>query len=310
MMPGASEHILPVLLVIVVGYAVRRLGLIDDPGRSAIERLTYYLLFPCLIFLSLATTDFAEFPTMPAGATMVSAMVVMAMSCLGLRPLLSGRLGMDGPTFTALFQGAVRWNTFIGLAVAGSLYGSDGLALISVAIVAIVPLANLMSVLVLARYAAKSAPTPGLIAAALLRNPFIWACAVGLLANGLGVLPPAPLTASLDMIGRAAVAVGLIAVGAGLDLRALRRPSGVLLTSTALKLVVMPLLGLGFAALYGVEGPALGVVIIAMAVPTATNAYVLAREMNGAAPLMAQIITFQTALSMATLPVWLARAAA
>lgn len=305
-MPEAATHILPVLLVIAVGYGVMRAGLIDVAGRAAIERLTYYLLFPSLIFLALATTDFADFPAIPAGATLLTAMVAMALLCLALRPALTGRLGVGNPAFTSLFQGATRWNTFIGLAVAGSLYGSEGLALISVAIVAIVPMSNLMSVLVLARYAAKHPPTARTVLVALLRNPFIWSCAAGLAANFTGLLPPAPVSAALELIGRAAIAIGLLAVGAGLDLSTLRRPRPVLLGATALKLIVMPLIGFGFAMLYGVTGTALGVVVIALAVPTATNAYVLAREMNGDAPLMAEIITFQTAVSMATLPVWLA----
>lgn len=305
-MPDAASHILPVLMVIAVGYGVRRVGLIDVAGRTAIERLTYYVLFPSLIFLSLATTDFAEFPALPAGAALFIAIVAMALVCLSLRRPLTAWLSIDGPAFTSLFQGATRWNTFIGLAVAGSLFGSDGLALISVAIVAIVPMANLMSVLVLARHAAKAPPTPKTIVAALLRNPFIWACAIGLLANFAGLLPPAPLVDALDLMGRAAIAAGLVAVGAGLDLAALRRPSRTLWASAALKLLVMPLFGIAVAVALGVSGAALGVVVIALAVPTATNAYVLAREMNGDAALMAEIITFQTALAMLTMPLWLA----
>ncbi len=305
-MPEVAAHILPVLVVIAVGYGLMRIGLLDIGERTAIERLTYYVLFPSLIFLSLATTDFTRLPALSAGAALFAAILVMAAACLICRPFLAGRLAMAGPAFTSLFQGATRWNTFIGLAVAGSLYGSEGLALISVAIVAIVPMANLMSVLVLARHAAKSPPTAGTVVTALLRNPFIWACAVGLAANGAGLLPPAPVTDALDLMGRAAVATGLIAVGAGLDLAALKRPSPALVVSTVLKLVVMPLFGVGFATWFGVEGVALGVVVIAMAVPTATNAYVLAREMNGDAPFMAEIITFQTAISMVTLPLWIA----
>jgi malonate transporter and related proteins len=304
-MPDATDHILPVLLVIAAGYLVRRIGLIDDAGRAAIDRLTYYLLFPCLIFLSLATTDFARLPALPAGAAMFSAIFVMAALCLALRPLLARRK-VSGPAFTAMFQGSVRWNSFIGLALGASLYGSDGLALISVAIAAIVPLANLMSVIVLARYAASAPPTAWVIVAAILRNPFIWACAAGLGANAADLVPPQPITAFLDIVGRAAVAVGLIAVGAALDLASLRRPSGALLAASALKLVVMPLMGYGFALVYGVEGIALGVTIVAMAAPTATNAYILAREMNGDAPLMAQIITFQTAVAMVSMPIWIA----
>ncbi len=305
-MPPAAEHILPVLLVIAVGWAIRRLGVIDDAGRIAVERLTYYVLFPSLLFLSLARTDFSQFPAASTGATLFAALLVLAAVCLTLRPLLEKRLAMDGAAFTSVFQGATRWNTFIGLAVAGSLYGTEGLALISVAIVAIVPMVNLMCVVVLARYAAKSPPTLGTIFAAVLRNPFIWACLLGIAANLIGFVPPGPIEATLDIMGAAAVATGLVTVGASLDVAALRRPAPLLFVATLLKLGLMPLVGLGFAWLFGVTGTALGVTVIALAVPTATNAYILARELGGDAPLMAEIITFQTVISMATMPLWIA----
>lgn len=304
-MNGAFLHILPVLLVIAAGWTARRTGLMNDAGRAGIERTTYYLLFPSLIFLSLARTDFSAFPALPLGATLFSALLAMAAIVLLLRKPLSGWLAMDGASYTSLFQGATRWNTFIGLAVAGSLFGTDGLALVSVAIVAIVPMVNLICVLVLARYAASEAPTAGLVLAALLRNPFIWACALGLAANASGIPMAGPLATALDLLGSAAVATGLIAVGASLRLGALAQPAPPLLAASALKLLLMPAIGIAFALVYGVSGEALAVAIIALSVPTATNAYVLAREMGGDAPLMAEIITFQTALAMVTMPLWL-----
>ena len=264
------------------------------------------MLFPALIFLSLATTDFTEFPALAMGGTLFGATVALALVSLALKRSFTARFGIDGPAFTSLFQGATRWNTFIGLAVAGSLYGSDGLAMISVAIVAIVPLANLMSVLVLAHWAADQAPGAGQVLRAVLRNPFIWACALGMAANMSGLLPPPPLDTALDIMGSAAIAAGLIAVGAGLDLAALGRPKPALLASGVLKLVLMPAVGAILAFGLGLTGTALGVAIIALAVPTATNAYVLAREMGGDAPLMAEIVTFQTVIAMATLPLWIA----
>src|SRR5690606_10735414 len=132
--------------------------LIDDEQRAGIDRLTYYVLFPCLIALNLATTDFSSLPALRTGATLTSSLVAMAVLTLALKPLFD-RAGIDGPSFTSIFQGTTRWNTFIALAVAGSLYAGEGVALVSVVIVAIVPAVNLMCVTVLARYAAREAPS-------------------------------------------------------------------------------------------------------------------------------------------------------
>ena len=73
----------------------------------------------------------------------------MSLLCLALRPLLA-RFAVDGPAFTSIFQGATRWQTYVALAVSSNLYGDVGLALASVAMVAIIPLVNVFSVAVLA----------------------------------------------------------------------------------------------------------------------------------------------------------------
>ena len=99
--------------------------------------------------------------------------LVMSALCLALRPLLVSRLKLTGPSFTSLFQGSTRWQTFIALAVAGSLFGEFGLALASVAAVAMIPILNVISVWVLARYAAPTPPSWQDVLMALVKNPFI-----------------------------------------------------------------------------------------------------------------------------------------
>src|SRR5690606_20859079 len=99
---------------------------------------------------------------------------------------------------------------------------------------------------------------------------------------------------SLDLIGKSAIGVGLISIGASLNLKSLFRPSPLLLVSASLKLLVMPLIGAPLIWYFGLEGTSLAVVVISLAVPTATTSYVLAREMGGDYTLMAEILTFQT----------------
>jgi predicted permease len=91
-------------------------------------------------------------------------------------------------------------------------------------------------------------------------------------------------------------------VGAGLVIESGSRPAPALWLSTVLKLVLMPTMALTLALALGVRGTELAVVAICSAVPTASNAYILARQLGGDAPLMAQIITVQTLLSALTLP--------
>lgn len=302
----ALLHIAPILAVIATGWFVRRIGLIDDSGRAGIEKLAYYVLFPCLIVLTLGRANYGAMPWQALGATLFLSVITMGALCLVLYPILKARIGLNGPAFTSVFQGATRWNTFIALALAGSLFGSEGLTLIAVAIVAMVPVLNLMAVAVLAHYAGTSRPPLRQLLREIARNPLIVACVIGLALSFTGLAPAGPFDAVLDIFGRSALAVALVAVGLGLNLSSLRRPGPAHLIGTGLRLLAMPLIGIGYATVFGLSGAALGTAVVALAVPTAANAYLLARQMGGDDKLMAEIITLQTIGAAITLPVWLA----
>jgi predicted permease len=75
--------------------------------------------------------------------------------------------------------------------------------------------------------------------------------------------------------------------------------------ATVIKLVLMPALVLGLALLLGLPPISRDVALLFAALPTATSAYILARQLGGDAELMAALITAQTLLAMLTLPLWL-----
>jgi len=102
------------------------------------------------------------------------------------------------------------------------------------------------------------------------------------------------------------LACGLLSVGAGLQVAGLIRPSPAILIPTALKLILMPVLAMSLGLLFGVTGPALGVIACCSAVPAPPGSYVMARQMGGDAVLLAQILTVQTMLAIFTMPVAIA----
>jgi hypothetical protein len=139
-----------------------------------------------------------------------------------------------------------------------------------------------------------------------MTNPFIWSCAIGLALNVSAVPLPKPVASFVDILGGAALGAGLLIVGAGLDARRLARPQPVHLLSMATKLVMLPLIAVTLAKTLGVDGLDLSVTAIAASVPTASGAYVMARQMGGDAALMAELITIQTVAALITMPVMLA----
>jgi malonate transporter and related proteins len=308
-MTAVLAALLPVFLLIVAGFLLRQFLIRDDAHWVGVERLVYYVMFPALLIETLARADLARVPVAGVGGALLIAVLVMSALCLALRPVLATRLGLDGPAFSSLFQGATRWQTFVALAVAGNLYGDMGLALASVAMVAMIPMLNIICVWVLAHYASPHRPDWRGVLLAVARNPFIWSCVIGIALNLTRLPIPEPIHVFADALGRSALALGLLMVGAGLRLGSLMRPAPATLLATVLKLAVMPVIAVGLGIAFGLAGTSLAVVACCASVPAASNAYILARQMGGDAPLMAQILTVETVLAVLTMPVAIAAAA-
>lgn len=293
--------LLPVFILIVLGVVLRHSLMRLDTQWHGLERLTYYVLFPMLLIQTLVRADLSKVPVAGVGGALLLSALAMSLLCLALRPVLS-RLGIGGPAFTSIFQGATRWQTYVALSVSANLYGEVGLALASVAMVAIIPLVNVFSVAVLAHYASPEKQSARAIVMTVIRNPLIWACAIGLFINGIHLPLPKIWHEVADALGRSSLAIGLLVTGAGLQLKGLLRPS----IGVAFKLALMPVLALALAVWFGLSGTNLAIVAICAAVPTSPSAYVLARQMGGDAPLLAQIITLQTILAAITMPIAIA----
>jgi len=297
--------LLPVFLLIVLGAVLKRTLMRLETQWHGLERLTYYVLFPMLLIQTLVKADLSSVPVAGVGGALLLAALLMSMLCLALRPLLH-RLAVDGPAFTSIFQGATRWQTYVALAVSGNLFGTAGLALASVAMVAIIPLVNVLSVAVLAHYASPEKQSLRSIVMTLLRNPLIWACAIGLVINVIHLPLPKIWHQVADALGGSSLAIGLLVTGAGLHLEGLLRPSAAAVLGVVLKLILMPALGIALGLAFGLSGTNLVIVAACSAVPASSSAYVLARQMGGDAPLLAQIITLQTILAAVTMPIAIA----
>lgn len=296
------DSLIAVFLVIATGWVLKARNLVSPSHWLGVERLTYQVLFPAVVIHTLAMADLRGVPVVAMGASLVLAILSVAACLLLTRPLLA-QAGIDGPAFTSIFQGSVRWNTFVALALAAGLQGRNGATLMAIAVAAMIPLLNVMCVLILARFANGKPMSVGATVRSILYNPFIWSSAVGLAFNQAQWLLPSAFTGYLDVLGRASLGIGLLVVGSALDLNRLARPRLAHWVAVGLKLVVMPVAAWLYAGWFGVTGPALTMTIVAGAVPTATAAYFLARDLGGDAPLMAEITTLQTLLALATLPV-------
>ena len=306
-MQALATAVLPVFLLILLGFLIRRRGWLTLGFWEPAERLCYFFLLPALLVTSLAGADFSGLPAAAMAGAVAAAIFSMA-ALQWLFHLIQANCfqGGDGPGFTAVLQTSIRPNTYIGLSIPFALFGEPGLTIAALLVAVTVPSVNLLSVAALLRYGGNYAgqrpgPNPGLLRA-LLVNPMILSCFLGLLLNLSGLGLPPVVDETLGILARAALPLALLAVGAGLDLGAAKAAGARVGAAVVLKLAGLPLITAGFCGLLGVDGLAWTVALIFSALPAATSSYILARQMGGAPTLVANILTVQTLAAALTLP--------
>lgn len=306
-MIAVFNALIPVIVIILLGMLLRRSTLFTDESWLGFENLCYFVLFPALLVKTLATARIASTELLLFSAMVLFAIFGMSLLLLLFQPLMRRWLGIGGPAFTSLFQGATRWHGFIALSIVGLLYGDEGVAYMAIIMAVIIPPLNVINVSVLARFSDGDSGL-GDVLHKLLRNPFIIACVAGAVLNLTGIGLPSQIFSLLDILGGGALGLGLLTVGAGLHFSLVLDHRLLVSFGAAIRLLGMPLLMFCGAWLFGVEGVPRTVAVIAAAVPTASTSYILARQMGGDAPLMANLITVQVIVASLTLPVmiWLA----
>ncbi|WP_421682852.1 AEC family transporter [Stutzerimonas urumqiensis] len=285
----------PLFALIIGGYLLRRRDFPSAEFWPGAERINYFLLFPALLFNSLATAPLDN-PALPrlAGAVLLA----LGLAWVGL--LLFKRLrGWPAARFGAITQGLLRFNTYLGLAAVGTLMGPDGLAMAALMLALMVPTVNVMSVWALT--AERGVSLRGLLLP-IVKNPLILACVAGVLYNLAGFGLPGGSDRLLGLLAAASLPLGLLCVGAALKPQELGGEVPALAWNSGLRLLAMPLLAWTVAWALHLPVQESQLLILFFALPTAPTAYVLTRQLGGDGHLMAGIITLQTLLAAASLP--------
>ena len=290
-------HLLfPDFSLIFIGYLLCRLTPLNRKIWEPVEKLVYYLLFPVLLFHSIVKSPLdvsAASSLMSAGLTLCVGGILLTYS-LPQWPWLGHRL--DPRLHAASAQIGFRFNSFVALALANKVAGPQGLLLISVVIGVCVPLLNVGAVWPMARHAQMG------FARELVRNPLIIGTVTGLTANLLGLHIPPWLDPTVSRIGQAALPLGLMAAGAGMQFGSLREAKVLGVLVLTVRHLAMPLMAFGLAWLFGLDKAQTLVLLLFSAVPTASSCYVLAARMGYNGAYVAGLVTISTLLGMASLP--------
>ncbi len=291
-----AQLLFPDFSLILCGYLVCRYTALNRSVWEQVETLVYFFLFPVLLFHSIVKSPLdvhAASRLMGAGWALGLTGIALAYALPHI-PVL--RRWIDRRDHASSAQVAFRFNSFIGLAIADRLVGPQGAQLFAVLIGVCVPLFNVGAVWPMVRHAQRS------LLRELLRNPLIIATASGLVASLLGFAIPLWLEPSVTRIGAASLALGLMAAGAGLQLGALARAKTLAVSVLAIRHLLLPLVAMGMARLFGLSAPETTVLLAFSALPTASSCYVLAARMGYDGAYVAGLVTLSTLLGMVSLP--------
>ena len=291
-----AQLLLPDFSLILIGYLVCRYTALNRTVWQQVDALVYYLLFPVLLFHSIVKSPL----DLKAASGLIGAGWAMGLIGIALAyslPYLPWvKTHIDPREHAASAQVAFRFNSFIALALADRLAGREGVALIAVLIGVSVPLLSVGAVWPMARHAQRG------FLSELVRNPLFIGTASGMVANMLGFVMPVWLEPSVTRMGAAALALGLMAAGAGLQFGALARAKTLAVAVLSIKHFILPLVALGVSRLFGLSPVQTTMLLAFSALPTASSCYVLAARMGYDGAYVAGLVTLSTLLGIVSLP--------
>lgn len=290
--------VLPVFLVIGLGFSLKRTGLVKSEFLFELNRFIYYVALPALLFYKISAADFyASFNGLLL-AVLVGSIVLTFLLSYGYGAYRSYSPDVQG----AFCQGAFRGNlAYVGLAVIYSAYGETGFAVAGILLGFLVPIMNCLSVVALL-LPRKNELQVDLDASfwfrQVLSNPLIIASFFGVVWSFLALPLPEIVSRAFDILTGMSLPLALVAIGASFSFKKLRGDLGLAALSAGVKIIVMPVFVGGVLLCYGVRGQELGIGVILAGAPTATAAYIMAQQMKSDAELSGAIIMLSTMFSL------------
>ena len=290
-----AQTIVPIFLLILLGIGMRRWFGLREEFWPQLERVVYFVFFPALLFSSLS-----HFKVDLGAATPMLLVALLFMFCgIALGYIAKYFFHAPAKVYAATFQATFRFNSYVGLAIAGGLHGQAGLAAIGLLMGFMVPVANVATVLMLARHSESQWYKE------ILLNPLIISTAGGIAFSLAGIELPRMINTTLGLLSQASLPMGLITVGAGLRMQGLHSHRSTLWYGVVVKLMVLPIIAWFFAWSFGLSGVYFHIPVLMAALPISTVSYVMAKRMGGDGDTIAAQVMLSTMLAAITLPFWL-----
>ena len=299
-MQNIIEALLPIFFLIILGYFFKRIKFPNEEFWVSADKFTYYVLFPALLIYKLSTASLVGINGFNFIFSAFLTMVVLTFVLLVFNLLINK---FSGATFTSIYQGSIRFNTYVFLALVDAIFGDSGLVLAALLITFMIPLINIFCITIFSFFAADNKITIKSFLLSVIKNPLIVGCIIGGLLNFFGINLLTPVEKTLGILSSAALPLGLLSVGVGLHLSHIAQAKLELIVSLIVKLVIYPFAIYFIAKVFGISGLALLILIVFASMPTAPSSYILARQLGGDMKLMSTIITTQTLLCVLSISI-------
>lgn len=294
----ALEAVLPFLIYLGIGYLVVRMGMADVPFMNRLNRITFRVLFPFLMFYNIYRGSAEEMPsTLLILAAVISILLLVAALMLAVPRLVPGN-----PQRGVIIQGIFRSNYLLyGLPLTLSVFGDAYAGIAGIMVMIVVAEFNTCAVVVLEIFNGEGKVNWKDLPLKLVRNPLMQGCALGLAFFLAGIRLPKCLETPVSALSGMVTPLALITLGGTLRFSAIRENARMLSVILLIKLVLLPaaMLALGYYAV-GLRRVELFLFLMVFATPVATSSYPMAMNMGGDGELAGQLVFLSTVASLAT----------
>lgn len=292
-----ARVVFPLFVLLAVGVLLRAVGVLDAQAVKKVNKLVFYVAVPALCFLNIYRCDFSLIDSLRYPLCYIGTLL----ACWLIIVLLVSRLVGDNGRKGSLIQGMARSNDGVyGLAVAASLLDSEHMLLMLVLLAVAIPLNNMLSILSFEMFRGGRLRA-GKMLLSLVKNPILIGLVLGFLCNVCGVTLPEVLVSPIQSLSNMCAPLAFISLGAMLSFSSLKKNWRLLTVAAAVKLVVLPAVGVAVAMLLGYRNEALLALLLMYASPTAVTSMTLAAELGGNEQLSAEIVAVSTAFSVLTI---------
>ncbi|MEY4463805.1 MAG: hypothetical protein RLZZ81_776 [Pseudomonadota bacterium] len=296
---------LPIFLITLLGSIIKNKWLTSEEFWRGIEKLSYFVLFPAMLFNYVSTADLSVASIIKLVVALIISTILVSLGLI----VYQKKYKIDKVQFTSIFQGSIRYNSYIFFGVSSPLLGPSGLSIVAVISSYMIIFTNILSVMIFAYYIPNKSVTNTiktsfvLMMKLIVRNPLIIASLVGFIFNYSNLELHLGLKKTLDSLSNAALAIGMLNVGAGLNFTIRQELLHNVMFTSFVKLVAFPLVSVVVLWLMSIDGLDRSVGILYSCLPCASTAYVLSRQLDGDPDSMASIITFTTFFSVVTISI-------